>query len=70
MNYAVYTYRLVDGQEECHITAYKMGEDSGVDGFSLFTKADANTYADAVRPTPGITVMVLPLETDQQITAF
>lgn len=24
MNYAVYTYRIVDGVTECHIIAYKM----------------------------------------------
>jgi hypothetical protein len=70
MNYGVYTYRVVDGQDECQFVAYKLGTDNGVNGVSLMTQADANTLATSYKATPGITVMVLPLSTDQEITAF
>lgn len=69
MNYAVYTYRVVDGQTVCNIVAYKMGTVNGVNGFTLMTEADAKAHALTVVGA-GVTVMVLPLETDQAITAF
>lgn len=69
MNYAVYTYQEVDGQAVCRIIAYKMGQVDGVDGFALMSQADAQALADGIT-TAGVTKMVLPLETDQQITAF
>lgn len=70
MNYGVYTYQVVDGQEVRRLIAYKMSQDAqGVSGFSLMTEVDAKAYAASLT-TSGLTTTVLPLEPDQAITAF
>lgn len=69
MNYAVYTYAVVDGRAVCRIIAYKMSQTNGVDGFSLMTQQDAQALSDSLTG-PELTKMVLPLEPDQAITAF
>lgn len=68
MNYAVYTYAVIDGQVVCHIYAYKMVTDpvEGT-GFHLMTKDEAQALANGMTE-PGLTKMVLPLEPNQSIT--
>lgn len=69
MNYAVYSYQVVNGQTICRIVAYQMSDTNGVKGFSMMDKAQATVLANTMS-TPDLTVMVLPLETDRAITAF
>lgn len=69
MNYAVYTSRVVDGITEHRIIVYQIVDTEGGRGIAMMDQSAAEALAASFAKEATDIVLVLPLETDQAITA-